>query len=438
MTKNINRDIIKLALPNIVSNITVPLLSLIDLALMGHLGSEKFIGAVALGSVLFNFIYWGFSFLRMGTSGLTGQAYGRGDKVECDNLLKRSLSIALFIGLAILILKVPIGAVGFYFIDGSPDVKELAISYFNIRVWAAPATLSIYSLMGWFIGMQNSKIPMYIAIFINIVNIIFNTLFIYGFNMTSDGVAYGTVIAQYSGFLLSLYLIKKHFKIDLSSYSIKDILSKSKVKIFFNLNRDIFIRTLSIITVFTFFTSQSASIGDTTLAVNTFMLQFIMFFSFFMDGFAYAGEALVAKFYGAKDFTSLKIVIKLLFVWGAILTAIYSIIYYIWGIDIISLLTDNLDILEVSRRYIAWVILVPLASFGAFIWDGIYIGITASKGMRNTILISTIFVFFPVWYFTNETLGNHSLWLAMILFFASRSVTQTILAKKHIPLSPNK
>ncbi|MCF6333747.1 MAG: MATE family efflux transporter [Draconibacterium sp.] len=427
-----NRSILKLAVPNIISNITVPLLGLVDLALMGHLDSQIYIGAIALGSVIFNFIYWGFSFLRMSTSGFTAQAFGEKNQTESITILARALIVALLVSILILILQAPIAWASFGIIGGSVEVETLANAYFRIRVWAAPAALSLFVFSGWFLGMQNARYPMIIAIAVNVANILLSLFFVFVLKMKAEGVALGTAISQYLGLIIALFLFFYKYKYLLVKISRKGIMNLGILIEFFRVNADIFIRTFCIIGVFTFFTSKSASINDTILSVNSILIQLLLFFSFFIDGFAFAGEALVGRFLGAKEISNLKRVIKLLFYWGAALAVAFTIIYLLGVNLIIKLLTSQPDVIATSQPFLIWVILVPVASFASFIWDGIYIGATASKAMRNTLLGATFLVFAPVYYFLYPIIGNHALWLGMILFMLARGIIQTFLYRKAI------
>lgn len=427
-----NRNILKLALPNIVSNITIPLLGLVDLALMGHLDSQIYIGAIALGGVIFNFIYWGFSFLRMSTSGFTAQAFGEKNQTESITILVRALLIAFLIGLLILVFQVPIAWTSFKIIGGSQEVEILANQYFRIRVWAAPAALSLFVFSGWFLGMQNARYPMIIAIAVNVVNILLSMFFVFVLKMNSDGVALGTAISQYVGLTIAFFLFFLKYKHLLKKISREGIINLKILIEFFRVNSDIFIRTFCIIIVFTFFTSKSASINDTILAVNSILLQLLLFFSFFIDGFAFAGEALVGKYVGAKAVSKLKKVVKLLFYWGSGLAVAFTF-FYLSSINmILKILTSQPEVIISAQPFLIWVILVPIASFGSFIWDGIYIGATASKAMRNTLLFATFLIFFPVYFLLNPVLDNHSLWLGMLLFMVARGVFQTFFYKKAI------
>jgi len=431
----LDKEIIRLSIPNIISNISIPLLGSIDLAIVGHLDSDVYIGAIALGTMIFNFLYWSFGFLRMGTSGISAQAYGTGKIQHQQKILLQGLFLALLFSSLLLLLQYPIEKLSFYFISGSQNVEKYAAEYFYIRIWAAPATLSLYVLYGWFLGMQNAKIPMIIAISGNIINLLANLLFVYEFNMKSNGVALGTVVAQYFslimaiGFLLRKYPEHIHFNLKL-----KMILVKSEIVQFLKLNSDIFIRTLCIIFVFTFFTSVSAAQNDEILAVNTLLLQFFMFFSFFEDGIAYAAEAMIGKFYGKKDLENLSASIKKLFKWGFIISLIFSILYYIFPEFLLHLLTNKENIIAQSKPFMIYILLIPVLSFASFIWDGIFIGVTAAKEMRNTMLFSTL-LFFVFWFIFKNLLDfqNHSIWIAFIFFLVARGMSQTYVFIKNAP-----
>lgn len=427
-----NRDILRLAIPNIVSNITVPLLGLVDLALMGHLKSEIYIGAIALGGVIFNFIYWGFGFLRMSTSGFAAQAFGQKSQTETITVLARAFAVAFFTGIVILALQLPIAWAGFNLIGGSEEVKSLAREYFLIRIWAAPAALSLFVFSGWFLGMQNARYPMIIAISANVANILLSVFFVFVLNMKSDGVALGTALSQYIGLSLAILLFWKKYRNLLPLVQTGRVLNLKQLSEFFRVNSDIFIRSFCIILVFTYFTSESANTNDTILAINSLLIQLLLFFSFFIDGFAFAGEALVGKFFGARQKAELIKVVKLLFIWGAGMAATFTLIYA-FGMDfILKLLTSQQDLINHARPFIIWVIFIPLASFSSFIWDGIFIGATASAAMRNTLLGATFLIFAPVYYFLNPFWENHALWLAMVLFMFARGAIQTFLFKNSV------
>lgn len=417
-----NRDIFRLALPNIITNITVPLLGLVDMALMGHLKNPAYIGAIALGSIVFNIIYTAFSFLRMGTTGFTAQFFGSKNEKGLSQTLWRSLLVGLSIAFVLLLFQKPIEMFSFFILDGSNEVKELAKNYYNIRIWAAPATLGLYALYGWFLGMQDAKTPMIIAIGINIINIVLNFVFVYHFNMTSDGVALATVIAQYSGFSFGLFILFKKYK-KLSIWQpIKDLINAVEIKKFFKVNGDIFIRTISLMIVFSLFTSMSAKIGDNTLAINSLLIQFLFIFSYFADGFAFAGEALVGKAYGSSKQSSLGKTVNYLFRWGWAASLLFSIIYLIGSEQIIAILTNNTELINMAYEFKWWVIILPITTIAAFIWDGIFIGLTASKQMRNVMLLAVFLIFLPSYFLTASHFGNHSLWFALNIFMAARSL----------------
>ncbi len=424
-----NKKILTIALPNIISNITVPLLGLVDISMMGHLNSEKYLGAIALGITIFNFIYISFIFLRMGTSGFTAQAYGEKNFTKSINWLVRALLVSVIAGIVLIILQMPIEWVALNLIEGSVEIENLAAQYFRIRIWAAPATISMYAITGWLIGMQNTKSPMVVAIFINIVNIVANLIFVFGMDMKSDGVALGTLIAQYSGLVLILFILKKYYGNLFKYFKIKAVLHLEELKKFAKVNSNILIRTLSLIGIMTFFTSVSAKMGDDILAVNTLLLQFFMFFSYLIDGFAYAAEALTGKYLGAKDFSKLKLTIKYIFIWAGAVSLVFTGIYLLGFKQIINLLTNNLKITNIAISYKWWVIAIPIFSFAAFIWDGVYIGLTASKEMRNTMLLASL-LFFILWFTLKDTQPNNALWFSMLFFLASRGIIQTIYFRK--------
>ena len=417
-----NKAIFKLAVPNIITNITVPLLGLVDLALMGQLGNPVFIGAIALGSVIFNLVYSGFGFLRMGTTGFTAQFFGADNKQELSLTLWRSLLVAIGIGLIFIVLQKPIELISFYLLDGSDQVKELAKGYYRIRIWAAPATLGLYALYGWFLGMQNAKPPMIIAISINVINIILNFVFVYWFNMTSNGVAYASVIAQYSGLFIGFVFLALKYPKFIKWLPYNYLLDPIELKKFFKVNTDIFLRSIALMLTFTLFTAMSAKMGDNILAVNSLLIQFLFIFSYFTDGFAFAGEAMVGKAYGGKNLPLLRKTVKHLFYFGWLASFIFSIIYFFGSDIILSILTNNEEIISQAYEFRWWVIILPITTLASFIWDGIYIGLTASKKMRDVMLISTFVFFLPSYYIGTLYFENHGLWFALNFFMAIRSL----------------
>lgn len=430
----LNRRILRLAIPNIVTNITIPLLAMVDLGLMGHLGSVKYVGAVALGGMIFSFIFWAFGFLRMGTSGFTAQAYGQRNLGEAGNILVRAVATAFGGGIVLILLQWPLSWAAFALVDGSNSVETLAHEYFNIRIYAAPATLFIYAIIGWFIGMQNARLPMILAISVNLLNVLLSLLFIRFFGMGSNGVAWANVISQYGGLLLGIFLLSFYWPKIGKNIVLSEALSRMAFTRFFHVNKDIFIRTLCLIFTLSFFTTQSANTSDTILAVNTLLFQFFYFFSYFVDGFAYAAEALTGRYIGSGDRLMLKKVIRRLFLWGGAIAIAFTLIFLIGGGFILGLLTNDPVTIRAAQPYMFWVVLVPVNTFAAFIWDGIYVGATASKAMRNSMLVITTFIFLPAYYLLEPLLGNNGLWLAMMLFMGARGLFLGLMAKKAVLL----
>ena len=431
-----DRQILQIALPSIVSNITVPLLGMIDVAIVGHMGSPVYIGAVAVGSMIFNLVYWLFGFLRMGASGLTAQALGRRDLTEVTRLLARSVGVALGIALLLIVLQLPLKWLMFWLIGPTADVVPYATTYFYIVIWGAPASLALFSLMGWYIGMQNTRIPMFISIMQNVVNILASLTLVYGFGMKIEGVALGTVIAQYAGLLVALGLLLRYYgKIFRGKWRVGgkryvcDKASAFAMTSFLKINRDIFLRTLCLVAVNLFFTSAGARQGAVILSVNTVLLQLYLFFSYFMDGFAYAGEALCGKAYGAHNGTAFRETLCRLWMWMIIVTVAYTLLYVSGGRWFFGLLTDEPQVIETSGEYLWWAWLIPMAGCVAFIWDGVFIGMTATRGMLVSSFLSAL-VFFAVYYLSLITfhfsLHNHRLWLAQVVYLAMRGIIQTI------------
>ena len=426
-----DRQILQIALPSIVSNITVPLLGMIDLAIVGHMGSPVYIGAVAVGSMIFNLVYWLFGFLRMGSSGLTSQALGRRDFTEVMRLLVRSTTIALGIALMLILLQMPMKWAAFELIGPTADVAPIAQTYFFIVIWGAPAVLGLYSLSGWYIGMQNTRFPMFISIMQNVVNILASLTLVYGFGMKIEGVALGTVIAQYAGFIVALGLLLRYYGRLRGYLVLRGTFVREAMGRFFHVNSDIFLRTLCLVAVNLFFTSAGARSGAVILSVNTVLMQLYLFFSYFMDGFAYAGEALGGKTYGARNVAAFRETLHRLWIWALIVTLAYTLLYIGGGRWIVGILTDEAQVLEASRDYLCWIWLIPAAGAAAFIWDGVFIGITATRGMLVSSFLSAL-GFFIVYLLAESHLGNHGLWLAMIIYLALRGILQTIWYRSRI------
>ena len=425
----INKRILQIAVPSIISNITVPLLGLIDVTIVGHLGAAAYIGAIAVGGMLFNIIYWIFGFLRMGTSGMTSQAYGKHDLDEVARLLLRSVGVGLLIAIILVALQYPIRKLAFTFIQTTEEVERLATLYFRICIWGAPAMLGLYGFAGWFIGMQNSRFPMYIAITQNIVNIAASLCFVYLFHMKVAGVAWGTLTAQYAGFLMALLLWRRYYGGLKKHVAWHEVLKKEAMLRFFQVNRDIFLRTLCLVIVTLFFTSAGAAQGEIVLAVNTLLMQLFTLFSYIMDGFAYSGEALVGKYVGANNRSALYRTVRLLFIWGVGLSTGFTLLYFFGGKSFLGLLTNETSVIREAGNYFYWVLAIPLTGFAAFLWDGIFIGATATRQMFYSMLVASG-SFFLVYYSLHEWMGNHALWLAFIVYLSLRGIMQAVLSRK--------
>lgn len=428
-----NKRILKLAIPNIISNISVPLAGMIDLALMGYLeGAVDYVAAISLGGMIFNFLYATFVFLRMTTTGFTSQAYGRRDFKSSVLTLSRALSVAFISAFTIIALQIPLERLAFTVLSTEPEIAELTRQYFFIRIWAAPATIGLYAILGWFIGMQNAKTPMIISIVVNILNFSLSAFFILVLGMKSEGVAIGTLLAQYCGLFLALFVLLKHYRKLFKYWQKKAMFKVKELLAFFNVSKDILIRTICLIGVFTFFTSESAAANKHILSINSLLLQFLMLFSYLIDGFAYAAEALTGKYIGSGNKEYLKNCIKHLFKWGWGLAVIFVIIYAFARENILYILTNEKEIIEGAKTYIIWTILLPISGFGAYLWDGIYIGATASKAMRNSMLLSVFAIFVPTYYIGSIFIGNHALWLALVLFMLARGLILHLMSEKSI------
>lgn len=423
-----NKQILHIALPSIISNITVPLLALVDTTIVGHLGSASYIAAIALGGMIFNMIYWLFNFLRMGTGGLTAQAYGANQHQATSYILLRSLTIAGGIALTLLLLQRPIFQVTFHFVTATTEVRSLASIYFNILIWGAPAMLALYSFTGWFLGMQNARIPMCIAITQNVVNIAVSTLLVFGCHLKIEGVALGTLISQYTALLLAVIFCLTKFDVK-QHFELKAILDINTLKRFFQINRDIFLRTLCLIAVTTYFTSAGSTQGEVTLAANTLLMQFFIIFSYFMDGFAYAGEALGGRYFGAHDRLNFQRVTRCLFAWGGALSVLFFFIYFLSGTSLLHLLTDDSQVINRAQQYLPIIYFIPLISFAAFLFDGLYIGTTATRYMLISMFCASAAFFVLI---NVCTLSNTLLWLAFLVYLGGRGLMQAFLFKKAV------
>ena len=421
-----NRQILRLALPSIISNITVPLLGLVDVAITGHMGNAVYIGAISVGSMVFNILYWVFGFLRMGTSGMTSQALGKRDLTGVTQLLCRSLTVALAVAATIILFQKPLKWLAFLIVRPEEDVRMLASTYFNICVWGAPAMLTLYGLSGWYVGMQNTRIPMTISIAQNVINILASLALVYGLGMKVEGVALGTLIAQYAGCAIAVALcvrfygkLKIHFRWD-------GMFEYVKMLQFFKVNTDIFLRTLCLVAVNLYFLAAGARQGNVVLAVNTLLVQLYILFSYFLDGFAFAGEALCGKYQGAGNKDAFRQTVASVFMWGGAIAVAFTVIYATAGSGFLHLLTDDMQVVGVAVEYLPWAVAVPIAGVTAFVWDGVFIGVTATKGMLWSSAVATV-VFFVAYFLWRSHLGNHALWMAFVAYLLVRGGVQTAI-----------
>ncbi len=420
-----DKAILRIALPAIVSNITVPLLGLVDTAIVGHLGTSAYIGAIAVGGMIFSVVYWLFGFLRAGTSGFASQALGAGSCNDVAVSLYRSMFLALLISSLILICRHPIGELAFFLVDASPEVEAAARLYFGICIWGAPAVILLYAFNGWFIGLQNTTVTMSVALVQNVVNAVASLFFVYVLGMQVAGVALGTVLAQYVGLVMAIALWLGKYARYRHAGSWGRIFNGRGLLGFLRVNRDIFLRTLCILSVTSFFTASGARQGNLVLAVNAVLLQFFYLFSYFMDGFSNAGEALAGHYVGARDVKSFKTTVNSLFRWGVAVAAVFTVMYAVLGDFLLSVLTNDADVLVLASDFSLWIVAVPFAGFAAFLWDGVFIGTTSTGRLFLSMLLATG-VFFGAYGLFFPLFGNHGLWMAFCLFLFSRGLVQSL------------
>lgn len=419
-----NKEIFRLAVPNIISNISVPLISSVDTALMGH-QSTSHLAAVGASSMIFNFLYWNFGFLRMGTTGLVAQAYGRNDKKEKSRIFFQAVLISLIISSLLIVFQLPLGSVSMKLMNLDGDLAGLAAEYFNVRIWDAPATLMIYIIMAWFFGNQNAFIPLLLTIVINVVNIATSVIFVKYMDMGIGGVSLGSVIGNYAGVLVGLIAMAVKMPVIFSSMR---NMSSGFLR-FFHVNKDIFIRTVMLSCTFFMLYSQSIIFGELALGVMVVLLQFINWMSYAIDGFAYACESLVGKYVGAKDETNLKATIKDCFIYSSVFALLFSLVYWIFTPQLSNVFTSDPQVVDYLVGLRWWLFLIPLIGFSSYIWDGIFVGLTASKAMRNTMALS--FGFFLIAYYgTKSFLGFESLIFGLVIYLLVRAIAQSYLYYK--------
>lgn len=422
--KSLDRKILAIALPAIASNITTPLLGMIDTAIVGHIGSADYIGAIALGSSVFSMLYWLFGFLRMGSSGLTAQALGSGDRTACDTLLYRALAVAVAAGMAIILLRNPLGTLALDFLDADIHTRMLAADYFGIAVFGAPAVMCTFALSGWLLGMQNSKAIMWMALTTNLVNIAVSFTLVFGLGMRIEGVAAGTVCAQWAGMAFGLLSAIRTYRPEKPEW--KKVLHPGRMFVFFRINGDIFLRTLCLVAVTVWFTRSGASQHVDILAANALLMQLFLFFSYFMDGFAYSGEALSGKFLGMARHDMIRSTVRALMKWSVVLSVSFALLYIVYGRWILAILTDERSVLSVAGQFIPWITAVPIAGVLAFVFDGIFIGLTRTRSMLASMALATG-IFFSLYALLFPRMQNHGLWLAFVSYLLVRGIVLALV-----------
>ncbi len=421
---HLNRDLWRLALPMILSNLSTPLLGMVDTAVVGHLEHPYYLGAVALGGTIFGFLYWGFGFLRMGTTGLTAQALGRSDKLEITAALARALILSMLIAVGLLALQKPIATLAFELLEASTQSESYGRQYFTIRILSAPATLATYACIGWFIGLQNTRIPLLLTLLINAINIILDFFFVWHLQWNVTGVAAASVLAEYTGLLVALSLVTKHWR-RYPRPTWHTIFLWQPLKRMFAINLHLFIRTLLLIFSFAFFTAQSARLVDVILAANTILLNLQSFMAYTLDGFAHAAEALVGRALGKRDIALLRLTISIAGRWTMAFAITFSLFYALLGEGIINILTSMTSVKEMAMTHLTWAIVLPPLSAWSFLMDGVFIGLTRAREMRNVMALSVLGCYLPMWWWL-QPYGNPGLWMAFTAFMATRALLMEI------------
>ena len=415
------RDLFKVAIPIMIANVSTPLIGVVDTIIIGRVPDPALIGSVAIASLIFTFIYWGFGFLRMGTAGLTAQAAGANDQREIRATLARSALLAIIIGLGLITLQYPISELSFYLINGSARVELLANEYFDIRIWSAPATLTNYVLIGWLIAVGKARHALALQLMLNVSNILLDIIFVLGLNMGVKGVALGTLLSEYSAAIAGIIIVLIVQNQLPGSWSFKGVLAKKQMVRNLTVNADILIRSLALIVVFTWFTASSAAFGDTVLAANAILLHFLTVSAFFLDGIAFATEKFIGESVGKNSRRYFSAAAKLTTIWAGGIAMLISIGFVIYGPNIIDFITVDDSIRETAKEYVIFAALAPLIGVWCFQLDGIFIGATATALMRNSMLISTL-LFFITWKIL-EDLDNLGLWIALLSHFFYRTLT---------------
>ena len=411
----------RIAAPMILSNISVPLLGMVDTGVTGHLESPAYLGAVAIGATIFTFLYMGMNFLRMGTTGIAAQSFGADDNDGLRVALGQALLASLAIALAVIVLQVPIAALALNLIGADGEAQAYAADYFFIRVWSAPGTLANYALIGWFLGLQNARVPLAIFLTINLTNIALDLLFVMVLGMKVEGVALASVLAEYAGLAVGATFAIRALRRHTGHWPLERLFNLSAYKAFFSINANLFVRTMSLMFTIAFVTAQGARLGGVILAANAVLLNFQHLTAFGLDGLAHAAEAMVGRAVGSRRRDALEHAVKLTLRWSLIFAAGFTALYLVAGPLLVRLLTDLPEVRAAALEYLPWMIVSPLVSVWCFLYDGVYVGMTRAKDMRNIMLVSTFAVFLPAWFLL-QGLGNHGLWLAFMLFLASRGI----------------
>ena len=426
----------RIAAPMILSNVSVPLLGMVDTGVTGHLDSPVYLGAVAIGAMIFSILYTGVNFLRMGTTGIAAQSFGADDNDGLRVALGQAIIVALLIAFTLIALQVPLGRLAMQLLGPDAEIQVHALEYFSIRIWSAPGTLANFALIGWFIGLQNARVPLLIFLTINITNIVLDLLFVLVFGMKVDGVALASVFAEYSGLLVGGGFAISALRRRSGHWPIPKLINISAYGAFFAVNANLFIRTMVLVSTLGFVTAQGARLGGLVLAANAVLMNFQNLTSFGLDGVAHAAEALVGKAIGQKRRDVLEEAVRLTLRWSLIFAVGFTAVYFVVGEMIIALLTDLSEVRDTAVRYLPWMIASPLVSVWCFLYDGVYVGATRAKEMRNIMIFSTLFVFLPAWYFLRP-FGNDGLWLAFLLFMASRGIGMHIGYRRSVlPMLP--
>jgi len=416
-----NHDVWRIAAPMMLSNISVPLLGMVDTGVTGHLDSPFYLGAVAIGSTIFGFLYAGFNFLRMGTTGITAQHFGAENGDGLKIALGQALVVATAVAIVLIVLQVPIATLSMKALGPGPDVEYFTNQYFFIRIWSAPATLANYALIGWFLGLQNARVPLYIVLAINLTNIVLDLFFVLVLDMTVDGVAAASVIAEFTGVLVGGIFAVRYLRRHSGHMLISHLVTWKEYAAFFAVNAHLLVRTMALMFSFAFVTAAGARMGGLVLAANAVLINMMHLMAYALDGFAHAAEAMVGKAVGARNIAALRQAVRLTLRWSLYVSVAFSVFFYIGGSFIIRLLTDLPDVIDVTLIYLPWMIVMPLVGVWSYLYDGVFVGATRAREMRDIMLISTFVVFIPSWY-VFRFLENHGLWLALALFLASRGI----------------